>query len=371
MAASLTHVGDRSKEKKVLIIYTGGTMGMKPTTPSGALDVCPGFFSEQIQRMPEMTHPKLPAFDLYEWPVLQDSACMGPQHWIQLAGDIEQHYYNYSGFVVCHGTDTMAYTASALSFMLEHLGKPVILTGSQIPLAEVYTDARHNLVSSLLFACGEECTEVAIFFGNRLLRGCRASKVHSFDLNAFASPNFPPLATLGVNLEFSSLALAPPRKPLRVHKAMDANIVVVRLIPGFEDDALFAMIEHAQHLHAIILQLYGTGNGDTSTRSGLLQAMSLATKRSIVVVALTQCHRGGVLLDKYSVGLALREAGVVSGGDMTVEAAAAKLAYLFSRTGGNTAQVKSLLGKDLRGELSSDARYERTIQSAPHIMSKL
>ncbi len=169
--------------------------------------------------------------------------------------------------------------------------------------------------------------QVCVFFGNRLLRGCRASKVHSFDLNAFASPNFPALCTVGVNLELRpDLAVPPPRKPLTVHKEMSADIIVVRLVPGFSDDAIFAIINHS-NLRALILLIYGTGNAP-STRSGLLEAVRLATGKGVVVVALTQCYQGGVLLEKYSVGLALKEAGVLSGGDMSTEACATKVGWV-------------------------------------------
>jgi len=257
----LTQLGEGRKAKKVLVIVTGGTLIMKPSGTGGTLDVCSGFLSELLA-LPEWRHENLPDIDILEWDELTDSAMMGPQHWIKIASDIESAYFAYDGFVVVHGTDTLAYSASALAFMLEDLGKPVVFTGSQIPLAEVYSDARNNLVSSLLFACRQDFQEVCIVFGSRLLRGCRTTKVHSFDLQAFASPNFPPLATLGVNLEFAAhLSLPPPRKAMRVHKDMDANLVVVRLVPGFEDDALFAMVNHSRHLHGIILLLYGTYGG--------------------------------------------------------------------------------------------------------------
>jgi len=249
-------LGHDNKAKKVLVIVTGGTLIMKPNAGDGALDVCPGFLSELLASS-EWRHRNLPEIDVLEWTILTDSACMGPEHWIKIATDIEKAYFEYDGFVVVHGTDTLAYSASALAFMLEDLGKPVIFTGSQIPLAEVYTDARNNLVTSLLFACRQDFHEVCIFFGNRLLRGCRATKIDSFDLQAFASPNFPPLATVGVNLEISSHFSLPPRKTMRVHKKMDSNLIVIRLVPGFEDDSLIAMVIHSTQLHGIILLLYG------------------------------------------------------------------------------------------------------------------
>jgi L-asparaginase len=193
----------------VLIIYTGGTMGM--TKQDGALAPKRGFLPEVIAAMPETEDELMPSIDILEYETILDSSNVGPAEWVMLAKQVQEHYYDYDGFVVIHGTDTLAYTASALSFMLENLGKPVVLTGSMIPMGEVYNDARRNLIISLVFAAQLELPEVVLFFNDRLLRGCRARKLHSTGLDAFDSPNFPPLATVGtaIHLERANFRKTP------------------------------------------------------------------------------------------------------------------------------------------------------------------
>ena len=188
---------------------------------------------------------------------------IGPQDWIKIANDIESHYLQFDGFVVIMGTDTMAYASSALSFMLENLGKCVVFTGSQIPFCEVYNDARRNLIVSIIFAISSEFPEVCICFNDKLLRANRAIKVNSIGLNAYESPNFPPLATLGAFInENKELALPPPRGPFRVHKTLEAQVIVLKLVPGFDDECIHAMVKYSTSLKAIVLEMYGTGNGE-------------------------------------------------------------------------------------------------------------
>lgn len=249
----------------------------------------------------------------------------------------------------------MAYCASALSFMLENLGKPVVFTGSQIPLCEPYNDARRNLIMALIFASRDTINEVTIFFHDRLLRACRATKVNTHRLLAFDSPNLDPLATIGITIDENEHLILPPAKgALRVHSRMDTRLLTIRLVPGF-DDGMIAEIIHrnadTQNLRALILQLYGTGNVP-NVKESFIQLLADANDKGILVVAATQCFTGSVMLGHYAVGKALQRAGVVSANDMTVEAIACKLAYLFGRKDLNNKEVAALMGVSLRGEIT-------------------
>jgi len=348
---------DSFERKRVLLLYLGGTIGMKPNE-NGSLAPVPGYFTKVVNSMEELKIKNMPNFDIIEFDPILDSACMGPQDWVKVAEVVEKNYYSVDGFVIAMGTDTMAYTASALSFMLQNLGKAVILTGSQIPFSEAYNDARRNLIVSMMFAAFDDLHEVCIFFNDRLLRGNRSSKVNNFGLDAFDSPNFPPLATLGVNItERKGLFLAPPRSTFRVHKQMDTNIIVIKLVPGFEDEALLAMVQHCSNLKAIILELYGTGNLNwSSKKQKFIEFIDAAEKKGILVIASTQCRKGSALLHLYAAGAELIEHGVISAGDMTTEAITTKLAYLFGRLN-DSHQVACELQRDMRGEISSHKLY--------------
>jgi L-asparaginase len=342
--------GDLSR-KNVLLLYTGGTMGMRPTE-DGSLAPEKGYLTERIKEMPEINIHNMPNYEIKEYDPLLDSSCMGPSDWMKIASDIERYYDDFDGFVVIMGTDTMAYAASALSFMLENLNKTVVFTGSQIPFCEVYNDARRNLIVSILFAANSEFPEVLICFNDKLLRGNRTVKVDSSSLDAYNSPNFPPLATLGATI-VENRELVRPRSsaPLRVQKSLDANVLVIKLVPGFVDEAIVALIEHSRTLKALVLELYGTGNGPTK-KDGLLRAINRAKEKNILVVAVSQCLRGGVSLNTYSMGRDFEQAGVVGGGDMTTEACTTKLAYLFA-THSDHREVARLLSEDIRGEIST------------------
>lgn len=353
----------------VLILYTGGTMGMKHDA-SGALAPVPGYFTEQIMQMEELQRDEMPQFTIKEYDPLLDSACMEPKDWVLMANDIEQNYYAYDGFVVIMGTDTMAYAASALSFMLENLGKTVIFTGSQIPFAEVYNDARRNLIVSIIFAVMADYPEVCIFFNDRLLRANRSSKISSMALGAFESPNFPPLATLGVNFnERKDLTLPPPRGPFRVHRKLHSQLMVIRLTPGFNPTAMEAVVLHAPDIRAIVLEMFGTGNAP-SNQDGLLRVIREAKDRGILVVAASQCLKGGAVLDKYELGRQFSLAGVVAAGDMTVEAVATKLMLLMGRYSDNDRVARGLL-INMRGELSAPEQVQRKFYSKEMLLSKL
>jgi len=250
-----------------------------------------------------------------------------------------------------NGTDTMAYTATALSFMLENLGKPVIFTGSQIPINEPYNDARRNLIMALIFASRDSICEVSIFFHDRLIRANRATKINTHKLFAFDSPNLDPLATVGVCIkETKSLRMHHPRGALRAHTGMETRVLPLRMVPGFDGKIIQHVLgDNSNSVCALVLQLYGMGNLPSSK---LLDVLSEASERGVLVVAATQCFRGSVMMGAYATGHALVEAGVVSANDMTLEAVVCKIGYLLGRGDLTREKVKNLIGISLRGELT-------------------
>lgn len=335
--------------KRVYIAYTGGTIGMKRSGPGYAPEG--GTLQQQMRGMPELRDPSLPSFTIHEYDPLLDSSNMTPRNWVTIARDIAANYDRYDGFVVLHGTDTMAYTASALPFMLHGLGKPVIITGSQIPLCEVRNDARENLITSLVLAANYPIPEVCLYFGGRLLRGCRAVKVSADGFAAFASPNFPALGTAGIDIEIAwDLVRRPRRKQALRVEELEPGVVVsaLRLFPGIAPDLVRNVLRPP--LQGVVLEAYGVGNGPDHDKA-FLDALTEATGRGVVIVDCTQCLEGTVNLEEYSAGAALAKAGVISGYDMTAEAALTKLYYLFSR-GYSAAKVKREMQRDLRGEMS-------------------
>ncbi|MBZ4685239.1 MAG: ansA [Desulfomicrobiaceae bacterium] len=332
--------------RPVRILATGGTIAMAPT-PHGFAPR-PGYLKELLAQDPRFQHPELPPFTLHEYSPLMDSATMRPEHWHTLARDIAAAHEDGAGVVVLHGTDTMAYTASALAFLLENLHHPVVLTGSQLPMGELRSDAPDNLLAALLLAAQPHLPEVALVFGHRILRGCRATKVDASGFMAFDSPNYPDLGALGVRLTLFAHRLRPkPQAPLCVH-TLDPRVQVgvVRLFPGIS--AAFLANVLRSPLQGLILETYGMGNGPSSD-TALLGTLERASRRGVVVVNCTQCLRGGVDQEGYATGSALARAGVVSGGDMTVEAALTKLLFLLS-TEPSADAVRARMEEDLRGE---------------------
>jgi L-asparaginase len=336
------------RKKRIYIAYTGGTIGMVRT--SDGYGPAPGNLKKQMALMRGLKHPSMPRYTVHEYSPLLDSSNITPLEWNKIANDIYDHYDDYDGFVVLHGTDTMAYTASALPFMFDGLRKPIIVTGSQIPLCEVRNDARENLITSLLIAANYPIKEVCLYFGNQLLRGCRAVKKTADGFDAFQSPNFSPLGTVGVDIEINWELLRPPSGSLRlsVREINSVPVCTLRLFPGLSADLVRNLLQPP--LRGLILEAYGVGNGPDHDKE-FLDTIKDATDRGVVIVACTQCLQGKVNLGGYKTGSALARAGVISGHDMTPEAALAKLLYLFSR-GYSPAEVKKKMMTELRRELT-------------------
>lgn len=334
--------------KRVYIIYTGGTIGMQRTR-SGYRPHS-GSLQRQMAEMPELRHASMPSYTVHEYEPLLDSSNMTPVEWVKIARDVASNYERYDGFVVLHGTDTMAYTASALPFLLAGLRKPVIITGSQIPLCEIRNDARENLITSLMLASSYAIPEVCLYFGGKLLRGCRATKVSADGFAAFDSPNFPPLGNVGIDMDvnWDLVRRARGAKRISVPELRRPVVSALRLFPGISPELVRNVLRPP--LQGLVLEAYGVGNGPDQDE-GFIDALTDATKRGVVIVDCTQCLEGTVDLHEYATGSALARAGVISGFDMTAEAALAKLYFLFGR-GYAPERVKADMGRDLRGELT-------------------
>lgn len=335
-------------KKKIYVAYTGGTIGMKKSSEGKGYVPVQGYFSQTVKALAEFNRPEMPEFDIIEYQPLLDSSDMTPSDWLRIASDIQKHYHDYDGFVVLHGTDTMAFTASALSFMFENLGKPVIVTGSQIPLSEIRSDGQENLLTALYLAAHYPVAEVALYFNNQLFRGNRAIKAHADGFAAFASPNFPPLIEAGIQIKLIEGQLCPSSSDaLQMTALTEQPIGVVYLYPGINVKVIENLLQ--QPVKALILKSYGVGNAPQS--EPLLQSLKQASARGIVIVNLSQCVQGCVNMGGYATGNALRQAGVISGFDMTLEACLTKLHYLLSQEL-NPEQVRALMQQNLRGELS-------------------
>lgn len=300
--------------------------------------------------LPRSIFGKRIQYRILEYAPLLDSSNMTIQDWIKIAGDIERHYDAFDAFVVLHGTDTMSYTASALSFMLEGLGKSVILTGSQIPLSELRNDAMSNLLGSLTIAGHYVIPEVTIYFGNKLYRGNRTVKTNLSAFEAFESPNLKPLASIGINIEVDWHAIwrSPDVKPFRARKSMNPNVTCLRLFPGITKETVKAVL--APCVQGVVMETFGAGNAPDN-RPDLLEAIKDAFDRGVVMVNISQC-RTGVVSDIYATGKALSRAGVVPGLDMTTECALTKLSYLLARSDMSPSEVREAMQQCLAGELS-------------------
>nr|WP_052101772.1 type I asparaginase [Porphyromonas cangingivalis] len=340
----------------VLIIYTGGTIGMIENPHNGALEA---FDFEYIeQHVPEIKRFNFKINTLSFDPVM-DSSDMGPDSWVKIAEIIRDHYEDYDGFVVLHGTDTMAYTASGLSFMLENLTKPVVLTGSQLPIGQLRTDGKENLITAIEIAAAKDAdgkpyvNEVCVLFDSLLLRGNRCTKISADQFSAFASPNYPPLARVGINIHYDRrMRLSPPTegKSLKVKMSYDSNVVFLKLFPGISESVISSIL-NIKGLKGVVMETFGSGNAPCS--SWFLNALKEATDRGIVIVNVTQCMVGNVEMTRYETGIKLIGAGVLCGYDSTPESAVAKLMMLLG-TGRPLDEIKRLMMTSLRGEFTVD-----------------
>ncbi|MDR2970831.1 MAG: type I asparaginase [Bacteroidales bacterium] len=341
-----------SLKSKILVIYTGGTIGMLMNKETRALEPFP--FDDIYIHLPMLSLVNA-EIAVKEMLPLIDSSDTNPDFWVRLATLIYEHYNDYDGFVVLHGTDTMAYTASALCFLLENLSKPVILTGSQLPLGVMRTDGRENILNSIEIAAAKKdgkprVPEVCIYFENSLLRGNRAYKDNAEHFNAFHSANYPKLAEVGVHIKYNDAFIRPVTDHLlKLHTQMDENIAILKLYPGISRQAMQSVF-NTDGLRAIILETFGSGNAPSNPE--FISILEEAVKKGIVIVNVTQCKGGGTVeVGRYGASLLLKKIGVISGHDITTEAAVAKLMY-FLGEGLTNEEVKHYMGVSLRGEIT-------------------
>ncbi len=342
------------KKQSILLIYTGGTIGMKEDPETQALKP---FNFEQIQdEVPEIRKFGC-EIDSVSFNPLIDSSDVEPSFWVKLCKTIQENYDRYDGFVVLHGTDTMSYSASALSFMLENLEKPVIFTGSQLPIGMLRTDGKENLISSIEIACARRedghamVPEVCIFFDSQLFRGNRTTKYSSENFRAFKSANLPPLAEAGIHIKYNKKIIIYPEtwgKKLEIKTTLNTSVAVMKLFPGITDSIMEAILYNPE-IKSVIIETYGAGNAPTS--QGFLSKIKRSADMGKIIVNVTQCQAGSVNMGTYEAGLYLEKAGVISGHDITIEAAIAKLFFLTGYTS-DFKEIKYLMSRNLRGEIT-------------------
>lgn len=340
-------------QTKVLLIYTGGTIGMNCNPRTKALE--PFDFEHLLSNVPELNQ-----FDTeistYQFLPPIDSSDMSPMRWTDLSHVIADNYDNYDGFVVLHGTDTMAYTASALSYMLENLTKPVIFTGSQLPIGQLRTDGKENLITSIEIAAAKNqdgtaiVSEVGIYFNGHLLRGNRTTKQSADGFNAFESFNYPHLVEAGVNITYHKEMIRKPdfSKPMTPHFKLDNNVIIFSLFPGVREDLIRHIIA-TPNLKSIVMRTFGSGNAPQNP--WLISALKEGTRKGKVIINISQCLEGRVEMGRYDTGYQLKEAGVVSGFDSTVESAVTKLMFLQSQYE-DPEQIRRYMQRSIRGEIT-------------------
>ena len=337
----------------VLLIYTGGTIGMVKNPATGAHE--PLDFNHLVSHVPELSQLQVSITTLQLNPPI-DSSNMNPELWAHLVHIIVDHYESYDGFVILHGTDTMAYTASALSYMLQNLSKPVILTGSQLPIGVLRTDGKENLITSIEIAASRDkiglplVPEVCIYFQGSLIRGNRSKKQSAEEFNAFTSPNYTPLAKVGVHINWAHHHIIFPKyeEKLMPHYQMCADVTVLKLFPGITRNIVHSIL-NIHSLRGVVLETFGAGNAMTC--DWFLSELKDAVDRGIVIVNVTQCLAGSVEMGIYETGNRLYQAGVISGGDMTFEATIVKLMFLLGQ-GYSQQEVTQLIPKSIAGEIS-------------------
>lgn len=332
--------------KKVYVIYTGGTIGM--TESDSGLKPAIGFLTEKVKEISVLKNNELPDITITEYDSLIDSSQITIEHWNKIATDIYSHYDDYDGFVVLHGTDTMAYTGSALSFMLMNLSKPVILTGAQTPLSRLVSDARENLINSIYIAANCRFNEVFIYFNRTLFRANRTTKISTESYDAYGSPNYPVLATIGSSIHVNHEFLTPiPRisRNLAFTTLKSADIRCIRLTPNLTAEIFKKMATNAQ---AVIIEAYGDGN--MPVVQNFLDALKEICEKSIVINR-SQCLQSATSYSKYDVGHVLGSCGLISAGDQTIEALVCKLLYLFSINMSSN-EIKQEMQRNISGELT-------------------
>ena len=338
---------------KVLLIYTGGTIGMNRNPRTGALE--PFNFESLLSNVPELQQVSTEIATFQFNPPI-DSSDMSPERWVDLAHVITNNYNLYDGFVILHGTDTMAYTASALSYMLENLTKPVILTGSQLPIGQVRTDGKENVITSIEIASAKYqdgkamVPEVCIYFNGHLMRGNRTTKQSAANFNAFESFNYGHLADAGVNINYHTSRILMPdySKSVQPRFVLDPSVIVFTVFPGIQED-LIRHVLMSPKLRSIVMRTYGSGNAPQYP--WLMNALKEATGKGKIIVNISQCMAGSVEMGRYDTGYQLKEAGVISGHDSTVESAVTKLMYLQGIYS-DWHQVKNYMQRSIRGEIS-------------------